>query len=214
MTGLAIARRLHDEGEIVGLRFLRGALPITRYLRIETAERPNNLSEFSLGSASAQNTTGTGWLQIQDSNNNFFLQPDYRYIMYQIYYGVGPSYARVYRRYPAGVDRGSLFGTRLIGSQVGWVDGLISPLHRPSVQTEFYTVNGQYPSFNGYHPYGAPASITVFMSFYISAYSVAKVKAEDLTDEEKKGVKLVTMGGRTLMQAPDWLQDETSERGG
>lgn len=214
MVGLAVARRLHNEGDILGLRFLRGASPMTRYLRVETVERPNNLAEFSLGSASAQNTTGTGWSQIQDSNNNYYLQPDQRYVLYQIYYGVGPSHGRVYRRYPAGVDRGSLFGTRLVGSQIGYTDGIASPLRNPSVQTELYTVNGQYPSFNGYHPYGAPSSITIFMSFYVSTYGVTKVIGDTLTPEEKKAVKLVTMGGRALMQAPDWLQDEVSERGG
>ena len=210
MLGLAIARRQHNEGDVVGLKFLVGSEQVIRYLRVQTVERPNDLRDFSLGSASGQNTTGTGWNQIQDSNNNYYLQPDYRGILYQIYYSVSPSYARVYRRYPAGVDRGSLFGTRLVGSQIGYIDGKISPLNNPSVLTELYTVNGQYPSFNGYHPYADPTSVTVFMSFYLASYGISKVPATDLTPQDKERLTIRTMGGRTLMQAPDWLRDEVA----
>lgn len=213
MLGLAIARRLHNEGDVVGLKFLVGSEQKIRYLRIETVERPNDLREFSMGSASGQNTTGTGWNQIQDSNNSYYLQPEYRGILYQIYYGIAPSYARVYRRYPAGVDRGSLFGTRLIGSQIGYINGRTSPLNAPSVVTELYTVNGQYPSFNGYHPYADPTSVTVFMNFYISSYGISKVAEVNLTDKDKERLIIRTVGGRTLMQAPDWLRSESAEGG-
>lgn len=205
-----LVNRLHRENDVVALIFKVSDQTHLFPLRIDSLEAPNNLYEFSLGAATALATAGTGWSQIQDSSNNYHLQPPDEDVLYQVFYGISPSLARVYRRYPANVDRGSLNGTRVVGTDaIGYIDGQMSPLRYPSPVTELYTVKGIYPSFFGYHPRAEPSSITVRLSFYIYSFGVTYLKPSEV--DPAKITHKVTMGGRTLMQAPSWLRDKTKE---
>ena len=207
-----IANRIYKEGFIVALQFSVGPKAELFPLRIDAAEYPNNLYDFSLTTAASLATAGTGWRTIQDSSNRYLLEPENNGVLHQVYYGITPSYARVYRQYPSGVDRGSLVGTRNPGvDAVGYIDGVLSPYRYPSAITETHIVRGQRPAFYGYHPYGAPASITVRMNFYIITYLTCSLYTT-LSDNEIRGMvregkaRIVTPGGRTLMQAPGWLR--------
>lgn len=199
-----VLARIPDEGEWVGLKMLIGPTPRNFYFRVLTKEGPADLGEFSLGAASARATAGTGWDEIQDANSRYWLEPEFENVLHLVYWGVSPSIARIYRQYPAGVDRGSLLGTRAIGDNVGWVDGVKSPALIPSALTEFFVLKGTHPSFLGYHPYLEPASITVRMNFYITKFQVEYLKATPFT--AGSSVKERTMGGLTLFQAPLWLR--------
>ena len=198
---------------------LKGAERILIPLRIETTEGPNNLYEFSLGSITALAAAGSGWNTIQNSSNAYHLEPDSEDVLYQLFYGIYPSYVRVYRQFQSGVDRGALRGgVRNPGvDNIGWIDGQISPIKYPSPITELYTVKGVYPAFYAFHPYAEPSSITPRMTFYVFTYGVTplSIKDEDKGDpdyispERLAMVKTITMGGRTLMQAPGWLQGKS-----
>lgn len=199
-----VLKRIPDEGQIVALRMREGFTPKDYYFRMWAKEGPNDYMNFSLGAASAQSTTGTGWSSIQDSSNRYILQPENEKEMYFIYYGVSPSYAWVYRRYPSGEDRGSLIGTRAVGDPTGYIDGVKSPPHTPSALTEIITLMGTYPAFCGYHPYLEPSSITVRMNFYVVVFLVEYI--QNPTDAERKGIIPRTMGGLTLIETPSWVR--------
>ena len=145
--------RVLREGDLLGLLFRSGTIPRWYIFRVEQAELPNNLYEHSLGTANAMATAGTDWDLVEDSSSNKLLDPELDHLVHQVFWGVTPSYARVYRQYPSAVDRGSLRGTRTVGGAVGYIDGYASPLQSPSPLTETMVVKGHYPAFNMYHPY-------------------------------------------------------------
>ena len=176
--------RIHGEGDLVALRMKLGNREKDFYFLVKAKELPNNLTEFSLGSATALAVAGTDWDDIQDSASRYQLEPEYEDYLYQIFYGISPSYARIYRNYPTNVDIGSLIGTRVVGGAVGFINGEQSPLLSPSALTEFWTLKGNHPSFMGYHPYAEPSSITVRMTFYVAKFLVEYLKTP--TEEQKK----------------------------
>jgi hypothetical protein len=207
--------RLHRENDLLGLVFRKGPIPWMYYVRILTAEFPNDLKEFSIGSANALAAAGTGWETVDDSNGKEFLEPEEASKVNQVFYGIAPSQARVYRQYPTNIDRGSLVSTRAIGSQVGYVDGRQSPLLYPSPTSEFFVVKGHHPAFMGYHPYAQPSSISVYMNFYVASYGVIELDPAQLSMEQKLRTRRITMGGVSLMEAPSWLKmgHETTSSG-
>lgn len=202
----AISLKLHRENDLLGLLFLKDGVPREFVLRILTAEYPNNLMNFSLGSADALTSAGTGWVTIENANGVEYLEPEKESRVNQVFYGVAPGYARIYRQYPAGVERGNLIGTRAVGSQVGYVSGLYSPLHAPNPNTEFFVIKGQFPAFNGYLPYKEPASTNIYASFYVASFAVCELDPAGMTPEDKRRVRRITMGGKELMDAPGWLK--------
>ena len=199
-----VLKRIPDEGDWVGLKMLIGSTKTDFYFKIEAKEGPNDLGEFSLGAAASQATAGTGWDEIQDANSRYLLEPEFQNYLYLVHWGVTPSIARIYRQYPAGVDRGSLLGTRAVGDASGWIDGVKSPAGFPSPLTEMWILKGTHPAFNGYHPYTEPGSITVRMNFYLTKFYVGYTKGAT----PPPGVKVLarTMGGITLFEAPQWLR--------
>mgnify|MGYP001601983963 FL=1 len=205
---VAITDRFHNVGDIIALKMLEGSTVHLYPFRIEAVETPNNRAEFSIGSATALATAGTGWNTIQDASNRFILEPEFAEVIYQGFYGITPSIARVYRQYPSGVDRGSLVGTRNPGvDPIGYISGDMSPGLWPSPITEFYSIRGQHPAFYGYHPYARPSSITVRMNFYITMYGVSSC-GDQMSEAEilKVAKKIISLGGRTLMTAPGWIR--------
>lgn len=207
-----VTKRLFAEGDIVGLRMKADKLPKVFYLRVGTVEGPNDLRNFSLGAAAGQATAGTGWNEIQDGSSRYILEPQKEKVMYQAFWGVFPSYAWVYRRYPANVDIGSLQTSRTVGDrtyQIGYIDGMRSPYDAPSPETEAITLMGDHPAFYGFHPRTEPASITVRLNFFVTRYNVEIVP--EPTMQEVKQAKVRTVGGETLIDAPQWLL--TARRG-
>ena len=205
---VAITDRFHNVGEIVALKMLEGSTVHLYPFRIEAVEYPNNRAEFSIGAASALASAGTGWNTIQDASNRFILEPEFAEVIYQGFYGITPSIARVYRQYPSGVDRGSLVGTRNPGvDPIGYISGDMSPGLWPSPITEFYSIRGQHPAFYGYHPYASPSSITVRMNFYITMYGFSSC-GDQMSEAEilKVAKNIISLGGRTLMTAPGWIR--------
>ena len=202
------SRRLSN-GDILALRMSDGGHRKAYNVKVIDSEFPIDLQEFSLGSASALAAAGTGWSLVQDSSSNNLLEPGDDWELYQVFYGIHPSYAWIYRRYPGNVDRGSLRGTRATGGQTGYVSGAQSPLRCPSERTEVFTLKGGgSPSYFGYLPYAEPSSVTMRMSFYIGTYYLEKVDVKTLSNFELARVKPITFGGRkALVVAPSWLSD-------
>ena len=209
-----VLARIPDEGDAVGLRMRLANERRDFFFLILEKEGPVDLFEHSLGAASAQAVAGTGWDEVQDASNRYPLEPEFTRYLYQAFWGVTPSIARVYMQYPSGNDMLSLLGTRRVGTDsIGWIDGLKSPAHSPSLQTELWTTKGTHPAFNGYHPYLEPASITVRLNFYITKFWVdfigARVPTRTVPQDIRGMANRVffrTMGGIFPMEAPDWLR--------
>ena len=199
-----VVERIPREDQVIALRMKVGGKEKDFLFLVLTKEGPNDLKEFSLGAASALNATGTSWSNITDSAGRYHLQPEFERYLYQAFYGISPSYAWVYRRYPANVDLGSLLSTRTIGGQVGYVSGGQSPIATPSPITEFWTLKGVYPSFLGYHPFAEPSSATVRMTFFVTKFRVDYLVAP--TEEQLSRAIRRTMGGTELLEAPEWVR--------
>ena len=50
------------------------------------------------------------------------------------------------------------------------------------------------------------APITVLMNFFVSIYGVSFL-GDGVSAEEMRRAKIVTPGGRSLVEAPQWLRD-------
>ena len=199
-----ILQSIHSVDDVVGLVFSESGSPVLRYLKVRSVEG-TGVAPFSMGSASAMAAAGTGWNRIQDSSAREYLVPANEGVLYQWWYGITPSYAWVYRRFPAGIDRGNLdaIPSRNIGDPFGYVDGYTSPLRYPSVLTGNYTVKGTFVEFNGYHPFAEPSSVTIFLAFLIATFKVDFLKTPSAGDIAR--AKVFTMGGRSPAPVPDWL---------
>lgn len=194
-----VASLLH-EGEVVGLIMDLEGKPTLYNLRVETRELPNNLYEFSIGTANAEAAAGTGWSEVQNANNQWLVVPPQDNQLYQVFYGISPGYAQVYRANPANVSLGALRVPITIGGTTGYITGRQSPYWTPSSLSEFFTIKEMNPAFNGYHPYAIPASINVRMNFLVARYHVT-LQPDSVTPKRK-----VTMGSaERLMLVPNWI---------
>lgn len=210
--------RLFKEREPFGLLLLLGSERRIFYWEAETIEQPNDLADYSLGSATALATAGTGWSEITDSQGRYHLEPENEKVVYHCFFGVSPGQAWIYRRYPANKDFNSLLGTRAIGSGIGHIDGVKSPYQTPTPVSEFFTMKGQHPSFLGYHPFGEPSSITVRLYFYVTRYDVKFLGVDPSGDAEKDDKRVIapegvrsrapirTVGGHELVPVSTWIE--------
>lgn len=216
-----VAVRVLVPGDMLGLRMATGSGDLSRtfWWRIDTAE-PAKLEDFSIGAANAQAVAGTTWNEILKSGTNqSYLEPDQRGIINQLWWGVTPSIAWVYLQYPPSRDRLSLLGTRAIGDQQGYWTGRQSSPSIPAPETELYTMNGLHPAFNGYHPFLAPASITVRLTFWLWRFGASLVGVTSPDEAVPQGVPgvigrtlLRSVGGISLVAAPLWVTDLAASR--
>lgn len=194
--------RLLLEGQTIGLLMRLGNDEQQFNLRIKGREFPNNLREFSLGAATALDSAGTGVSEIQDSANRHLIVPEHEDTLYQVFYGINPSYARVFRYNPANTLRGQLRVVPTVTGDTGYLTGRDSPYQTPSAMTELFTIRDMNPGFLGYHPFGAPASITIRLNFFVIRYRAVKVPVSEGED------RVITMGGsENLVVAPNWIRD-------
>lgn len=204
--------RLLNEGDVLGLKMLRGSAKPTFFFHILTTEKPNDLADFSLGSASAQAVAGTDWDEIIDSGGRNYLEPESEKVIYHGFFGISPGQARIYIRYPTNKDINSLLGTRSVGGAVGFIDGAKSPYLYPSPQSEFFSMKGMHPSFIGYHPYLEPTSITVRMNFFITRYDVEflgeniPIDSELFTKTLRVNPVIRMVGGHDAVPVPAWVE--------
>ncbi len=201
-----ILDRILKPGQVVGLWFTEGNQVVRKNLRILDYE-PTVLRDRIVGSAAtALNTNGTTWDQIQDSSNRYLLQPTLEGYLHQYFYGVNPGYSWLYRSYPANKVRGGLVVPPAIGGNpnIGYTIGYDTPYQSPSAMTESFIVFGTNPAYLGYHPYAVPATITVRMNFWIFKYQVERVTLEPFRE--------YTIGGSPPIEAPKWLTGPTVGR--
>lgn len=204
-----ITARFLKERDILGLQFQDGMDRKIYYFRIIVPEGLIELREFSLGSATPLAVAGTGWQEVDDASSRMWLEPSAEDQIYHFFWGVTPSPAWVYTRYPGGIDRNSLITTRAIGDSVGFIDGWTSPAKSPSLVTETFTARGIRPNYLGYYPFGDVGAQTVYMNFFIYRYYVEFLRSPTEAELERAVVR--TPGrGAPLIVVPSWIQDRAS----
>lgn len=196
--------RVLKPGQVIGLWFREKNQTVRKNLLILDVET-SSLIDFSVGSATALSANGTSWNQVQDSSNRYLLQPQYEGILHQYFWGSYPGYAWMYTAYPANTVRGGLLNAPVIGGNpnIGFRRGWGSPYLAPSPLSESFITYGINPAYLGYHPYPLPASIAVYMNFYIFKYMVARTDAQPFRE--------YTVGGSPPAEAPKWLQGSVAQ---
>ena len=200
MLSAQVSSLFLDVGDVMGLYFNEDGGQRLYSFRVNAIESPNNLREFSIGGAAARAAAGSGWNAIQNSSNAYLLQPPNEKYLYQVFYGISPSWPWVYRAYPGNVQRGGLQNAAAIGSTYGYLTGRDTPIDSPSADSEFFTTYNLSPSFAAYNPRALPSSVTTYMSFFIRKYYV------DVVDGIQPK-RAVTMGGIPPVETPSWIRD-------
>jgi len=208
---VALLKQSHEdlwlhEGHLLCLQFYQGWVCV-RILGLEAS----NLKPHVLSASLAAGATLAAWDEVLAAPNVRFTEPPQNHFIHHFFWGVNKPGVRIYVQYPPRQDRHSLVGTpRVVGGDVGYVDGNMSPFNGPfSAKTEFFTVKELYASFQASNPL-ADAMPVVALNFDVMRYTY-----QILTDPEevkatllgKRQRRLYTMAGIDPhpAAAPQWL---------
>jgi hypothetical protein len=129
-------------------------------------------------------------------------------ILYQVFVGIAPSYARVFFALPSTASQKNLeiISWSSAYSAFGWVDGFISPLNEPDPQSEAIFPYGVDPAIGYANPLQEP--IRPLLMFYVNRVAYGVVADVDLVVEmlDKRGrgerTFMKTVGGLTRFTYP------------
>jgi hypothetical protein len=170
-----------------------------------------NLQPWSLGAVAA-GANLAAYDQVQDPNTNHYFEPWKQELVYQSFWGIAPTQARIKWQNPIRTDLGSMLQvSRSLTDNQGYIDGYKSPFYGPfSPATEVWTVKDRYPAFQVLNPL-PDAMSNAMLNVDQRQYSYQIVTDKDmikalLTGEKR--VKKVTMGTADPlpMPMPQWLQ--------
>jgi len=210
---LEIEKYTPKENWLLGLLFNEGYFLVRLIRRVQT----NYASyQWNSGTKIAADGTSSDWETPTDSASRYYLEPQIREHIYQIFTGIAPSSARLFYSYPKRVDRGSIIAEREVPSpsdnyNIGFWDGEMSPYRDPSPITELWTVDDLYPYFKA-NNYGISGTSRVIKSnFIINMYTYQLIKDTTLQDKIIKGEKratIFTMGDlEQPINAPQWIKE-------
>ena len=197
MLPAEVEKAFLKEGYILGIGMTDENVRKNFYFKVLSIEEC--IHPYSFGAIAAGGSSG--WLRPKDASNRYFLDPPQSTLINHFFIGVSPTRAEIYLQYPLDRDKGSLVGTRVIGSGIGvFASGSFSPLMQPSSLTELITIKDIDPAFNAY----APITATIQSIFYAAQYRVS-APLKEITAEEKKRAKVFAIYGKTISPCPNWL---------
>jgi hypothetical protein len=202
------------ENYLVGLLWNEGYF-FFKTVRKETTNLSNWCPVAATQTASARNLAvdgTTGWVTPIDQQSRNYLEPQKEGVIYQFFFGVSPSTARVFYSFPLRTDRGSITTDREVPSStadVGYFDGFDSPYENPSSETEMWSVKDKVPFFNLNNPGINAKPQTINLNFYLNMYSYYPITntqtARDIIEGKRKA-HIYTMGDpEDPASAPSWL---------
>ncbi|MEM3290442.1 MAG: hypothetical protein QW046_02900 [Candidatus Micrarchaeaceae archaeon] len=149
----------------------------------------NNISDQQFGS-----TYITG-----NPNNVFTLSNKQR--LYQVFFGVSPSYTRVFYYFPATTQQGAMdvgvWSSNYF--QFGFIDGFQSPFDDPSPLSEFVVPYGAEPAFTLVNP--VTVNIAPLFNFFVNRAVVTLIKdANVVYDMFTSNTKKLVVGGLSSFQ--------------
>lgn len=129
-------------------------------------------------------------------NPNDVFKVEYSNHMYQIFFGVAPSYVRVFRSLPQNVNQGNLDISSWNSNyfQFGFIDGYTSPFDNPSPITETAIPYGLDIGFTLVNP--TPLTLYPLFKFIVNRVVVSPITNVDIVyDMFIKGAKKLVVGG-------------------
>lgn len=210
MTEMTIDDEWLQASHYLGLQFADGWY-FTRLTGREPANLRHNLKYDATHTAHTAGQTTADWddIPVSATDDRKQLSPgtDHRREVYQIFYGISPTVARIFFDFVTRQDRWNLATVRAVPGNIGFINGEQSPYYDPSVKTEIFTINEVYPAFKAYN--ASTQSETIYMNFQVMKYTWDPVKDPELIKEfltGKRRVKLYSMGLSTdqMITSPQW----------
>jgi len=190
-----------DQGYILGLGFDEGIL------FVEITAREPKYFEYEFEKIDPKSGLSE-WNDLAKDSRNRYLEPVDKNQIYQIYYGIKPTAAWLYMKFPSDIDRWTFIDQITIGKPNGALPGDLSPYEKPSIATELFTLKDVYPKFQIYNPTDEP--ITPVMRVIGMAYEYLIIRDKKLIREYIEGKrrrKLYYLGGVSPhTMAPQWLK--------
>lgn len=208
MSGQRYKEALLETGYFAGLRFFEGTLFFVTLGREETNVQHTYAGTFGAGTPITVNSDG-GFETPTDSSGRNLLEPGTTDIVHQIFTGIAPTSARLFRNFPSGRVIQSLRGTRSITGNVGYIRGEDSPYEDPDPKTELWCTKDIVPDFDVFLPPEVRDSQFGKLNHIVIRYKYAIVQDENLIREfvrRERRVKVVTMGSPdALVGAPAFV---------
>ena len=206
---LEIEKYTPKEGWYLGLIFKQGCL----VARLLEKQQRTKYAPYNFNSGVALAVDGTsGWETPTDSSSRYYLEPQKREILYQVFMGITLSTARVYSAYPERVDRMNLISVRATPGSIGYWDGEDTPYRDPSPETEHWVLHNMQPYFNAENNGVSNESTVVTASWYINPYSYKVITNTGDVEKFLNGTRkatIRTMGDPDrLIDAPQWVLDD------
>lgn len=175
-----ITQKFLDSGEMFGLQFNEGVvfLEVLNWEQVKYAPH----SQFSEVPANS----GTGFQQLQDSNNNDILYTDQRKKKVKhVAIGHSPSIFRRYTNYPEDENRLRKIenlSSPTAGDDYGYVDGEDSPYSSPTDVEELYIPPNNHLNFNFYN--ADNEAHTPILNILMRQYSVRPLNVNNAQDRD------------------------------
>lgn len=205
---LEIENHIPKENMYVGLLFKEGYW-FVKLIRKQglTLFRPHIFNDVT---AIAVNAT-SGWETPTDSQGRQYLMPTEEEVIYQFFYGISPSTAKLYLQYEQREDRLSLITVRAVPGNIGAYSGQETPYNDPAPLTELWTVHDQYPYFNVENAGITGESTVIRAAFYITPYTYSVIKDKNkilsfLRGDRPSTIRTIGDGERPV-KAPSWLRE-------
>lgn len=211
---MEIEKYTPQENFILGLLFTEGYFLARLIRRVQTNYEAY---QWNSGTKIAADGVSTNWETPTDSEGRYYLEPQKKEHIYQIFTGISPSSARLFWSYPKRVDRGSIIAERSVPSagdseNIGFWSGEMSPYRDPSPITQLFTVEDLYPYFKANNHGISGVSRVIKSNFIINIYTYQVIKDQTVQDKIIKGEKratIYTMGDpEQTINAPQWLKDQ------
>ncbi len=197
------------EGTLLAMRLKVSGEPTTIYYRIISREFADQY--YSFGSIAAN--TGSGFIDLQNAQNTYILEPRREDIIHHIYLGIYPSSAVYFLNYPAGYSHNSLVQSSTIdGTATGGLRGSQSMMSEPSVKTELFVLRDMRPTLQLWNN-DQVNSQTLLVHLYAMMYQVTgpyllgSPEVGDATAVQSlydsNNAKLYSIYGSLLADAPD-----------
>ena len=189
-----------DQGYILGLGFDEGVL------FFEIMSREPKYFEYTFDTIDAGSAL-SDWTDMPKDSTRRYLEPTDKKQIYQLYYGIKPTAAWLYLRFPSYTDRWTLIDQIIPGNTNGALPGDLSPYEKPSIATELFTLKDIYPKFQIYNP--TDEAITPVMRVIGMSYEYIVIRDKKAIKDYLEGRrrrKLYFLGGNEPhTKAPQWL---------
>lgn len=155
------------DGKLLGIELLVGGKRQTVWWRTKGRE----FADYNYSFASIAAGAATGWIDLQDAQNNYIFNTLRPSVINQFFIGVYPATQLMYLQFPSNVDRNTLTGYRAVDANGnGAIRGSESPIVAPSRKSELFTIYNLRPRLNIFN--NGPVTVVPKIRMFAMMYSV------------------------------------------